>query len=159
MRSTAFFKFYKICILSHRCNPKILAKNRLEKSAVFVKFQQKCLQILHNLQNFAKFQKIQLDNLADFEKCCKTRIYTPPLGGQKTQAYCLAPQKNLLTGCVSKPFSKHMWRPEMRWCDDGMMWCRDDGMMWWWNNRLISEAKTRKSLEIIEDDKNFKSFF
>ena len=48
------------------------------------------------------------------EKCCKTHIYTPPLGGQKTQAYCLAPQKNLLTGCVSKPFSKHMWRPEMR---------------------------------------------
>ena len=42
------------------------------------------------------------------------RFYTPPLGGQKTQAYCLAPQKNLLTGCVSKPFSKHMWRPEMR---------------------------------------------
>ena len=28
-----------------------------------------------NLQNFAKFQKIQLDNLVDFEKCCKTRIY------------------------------------------------------------------------------------
>ena len=30
------------------------------------------LQILHN---FAKFQKLQLDNLVDFEKCCKTRIY------------------------------------------------------------------------------------
>ena len=28
-----------------------------------------------NLQNFAKFQKFQLDNLVDFEKCCKTRIY------------------------------------------------------------------------------------
>ena len=28
-----------------------------------------------NLQNFAKFQKIQLDNLVDFEKCCKTRIF------------------------------------------------------------------------------------
>ena len=27
-----------------------------------------------NLQNFAKFQKFQLDNLVDFEKCCKTRI-------------------------------------------------------------------------------------
>ena len=24
---------------------------------------------------FAKFQKFQLDNLVDFEKCCKTRIY------------------------------------------------------------------------------------
>ena len=28
-----------------------------------------------NLQHFAKFQKIQLDNLVDFEKCCKTHIY------------------------------------------------------------------------------------
>ena len=28
-----------------------------------------------NLQNFAKFQKFQLDNLVDFEKCCKTHIY------------------------------------------------------------------------------------
>ena len=27
------------------------------------------------LQIFAQFQKIQLDNLVDFEKCCKTRIY------------------------------------------------------------------------------------
>ena len=28
-----------------------------------------------NLQNFVKFQKFQLENLVDFEKCCKTRIY------------------------------------------------------------------------------------
>ena len=28
-----------------------------------------------NLQNFAKFQKFQLDTLVDFEKCCKTHIY------------------------------------------------------------------------------------
>ena len=28
-----------------------------------------------NLQNFAKFKKIQLDNLVDFENCCKKRIY------------------------------------------------------------------------------------
>ena len=27
------------------------------------------------LQNFVKFQKCQLDNLVDFEKCCKMRIY------------------------------------------------------------------------------------
>ena len=31
--------------------------------------------MLQNLQNFAKFQKFQLDNLVDFEKCCKTHIY------------------------------------------------------------------------------------
>ena len=28
-----------------------------------------------HLQNFVKFQKFQLDNLVDFEKCCKTHIY------------------------------------------------------------------------------------
>ena len=33
------------------------------------------LQMLQNLQNFARFQICQLDNLVDFEKCCTTRIY------------------------------------------------------------------------------------
>ena len=28
-----------------------------------------------NLQNFVKFQKCQLENLVDFEKCCKTHIF------------------------------------------------------------------------------------
>ena len=28
-----------------------------------------------NLQNFVNFQKFQLVNLVDFEKCCKTRIF------------------------------------------------------------------------------------
>ena len=28
-----------------------------------------------NLQNIAKFQKFQLENLVDFEKCYKTRIF------------------------------------------------------------------------------------
>ena len=28
-----------------------------------------------NLQNFAKFIKIHLENLVDFDKCCKTHIY------------------------------------------------------------------------------------
>ena len=28
-----------------------------------------------NLQNIANFQKFQLENLVDFEKCCKTHIY------------------------------------------------------------------------------------
>ena len=48
MRSTAFFKLYKICILLHRCNLKIFAKNRFEKSAISVKIQQifcKCRKI------------------------------------------------------------------------------------------------------------------
>ena len=53
MRLTAFFKLYKICILLHRCNLKIFAKNRYEKSAIFVKIQQ----ILQNdPANFATFE-------------------------------------------------------------------------------------------------------
>ena len=35
LRLTAFFKIYKICILLHRWNLKILTKNRFEKSAIF----------------------------------------------------------------------------------------------------------------------------
>ena len=31
--------------------------------------------MLQNLQNFAIIQKLQLDNLVDFETCCKTRIF------------------------------------------------------------------------------------
>ena len=54
MRSTAFFKLYKICILLHRCNLKIFAKNRFEKTAIFVKFQQK----IANVAKFAKFCQI-----------------------------------------------------------------------------------------------------
>ena len=29
----------------------------------------------HNLQKISEFQKCQVDNLVDFEKCCKTRIF------------------------------------------------------------------------------------
>ena len=115
MRSTAFFKLYKICILLHRCNLKIFAKNRFEKTAIFVKFQQKKLQMSQNLQNFVKFQKFQLENLVDFEKCCKTHIYTPPLGGQKTQAFWLAPQKNLLALMLVRHFQSRCGVPR---CDD-----------------------------------------
>ena len=28
-----------------------------------------------NLQNFVNFKKFQLENLVDFEKCCKTHIF------------------------------------------------------------------------------------
>ena len=58
MRLTAFFKLYKICILLHRCNLKIFAKNRFEKTAFFVKFQQK----IANVAKFAKF----LSNFKNF---------------------------------------------------------------------------------------------
>ena len=35
----------------------------------------KCCKICKTLPNFIKFPKFQLDNLVDFEKCCKARIY------------------------------------------------------------------------------------
>ena len=58
MRLTAFFKLYKICILLHRCNLKILAKNQFEKSAFFVKIRLnfcKCWKICKILSNLTKF--------------------------------------------------------------------------------------------------------
>ena len=77
MRLTAFFKLYKICILLHRCNLKIFTKSRFEKLSNFCENSAKILQMSQNLnlQNFAKFQKFQLDDLVDFEKCCKTCIF------------------------------------------------------------------------------------
>ena len=50
MRLTAFFKLYKICILLHRCNLKIFAKNRFEKTAISGKFSK-------NFANVAKIAK------------------------------------------------------------------------------------------------------
>ena len=35
----------------------------------------KNLQMSQNLQTFTKFQKFQLENLVDFEKCCRTYIF------------------------------------------------------------------------------------
>ena len=59
MRLTAFFKLYKMCTLLHRCDPKFFfAKNRFEKSAIFVKFQQhfcKGCKICKILPNFKIF--------------------------------------------------------------------------------------------------------
>ena len=41
--------------------------------------------MLQNLQNFAKFQKFQLDNLVDFEKCCKTHIFFAKIGADTAE--------------------------------------------------------------------------
>ena len=75
MRSTAFFKLYKICILLHRCNLKNFRKKSVRKNSNFREISAKHLQMSQNLQNVVKFQKIQLENLVDFEKCCKTHIF------------------------------------------------------------------------------------
>ena len=49
------------------------------------------------LQNFAQIQKFQLDNLVDFEKCCKTHIlnyFLAKIGFDKAE---IEPAKKLLT--------------------------------------------------------------
>ena len=46
------------------------------------------------LQNFVKFQKFQLENLVDFEKCCKTRIILPRWGVKKRKLI-VWPQKKI----------------------------------------------------------------
>ena len=51
MRLTAFFKLYKICILLHRCNLKIFAKNRFEKLRIWQNFWN----FSQNFANFGKF--------------------------------------------------------------------------------------------------------
>ena len=49
-------------------------KKSVWKISNFCESSAKFLQMLQNVAKFAKFQKIQLDNLLDFEKCSKTRI-------------------------------------------------------------------------------------
>ena len=41
--------------------------------------------MLQNLQIFAKFQNFQLDNLVDFEKCCKTRNLLAKIGADTAE--------------------------------------------------------------------------
>ena len=38
-----------------------------------------------NLQNFANFQKFQLDNVVDFEKCCKTHFFFAKIGADTAE--------------------------------------------------------------------------
>ena len=62
MRLTEFFKLYKIVILLHRCDLKILAKTRFEKSAISLKIQQiffKCRKIC-KMVNVLYFQNFSL---------------------------------------------------------------------------------------------------
>ena len=50
------------------------------------------LLLIVNLQNVAKFQKFQLDNLVDFEKCCKTRIYLQKSGPKQPRTSEILPK-------------------------------------------------------------------
>ena len=49
-------------------------KKSVWKNSNFRENSAKISQMSQNLQNIAKFQKFQLENLVDFEKCCKTHI-------------------------------------------------------------------------------------
>ena len=75
----------KICVWQHFSNStrfayfctaaisKFSQKIGLKKQQFSWNFSKK-LQMSQNLHNFVKFQKNQLENLVDFEKCCKTHI-------------------------------------------------------------------------------------
>ena len=61
-----------------------------------------------NLQNFVKFQKFQLENLVDFEKCCKTHIYL-----QKSEP--IQPKtSNILPKICQKLATTHVHSPPQR---------------------------------------------
>ena len=55
IRWKALGEIYKICIFCTAAISKFSQKNRFEKTAIFVKFQQKKLQMSQNLPNFKNF--------------------------------------------------------------------------------------------------------
>ena len=55
--------------------PQNFRKKSVWKNSNFRENSAKISQMSQNLQNIAKFQKIQLDNLVDFAKCWRTHIY------------------------------------------------------------------------------------
>ena len=61
--SDSIFKLYKICILLHRCNLKILAKNRYEKAAILVNYQN----VYKICKLFAEFLRKLLNFQTDFQ--------------------------------------------------------------------------------------------
>jgi hypothetical protein len=64
MRLTAFFELYKICILLHRCNLKIFAKNRFEKSAIFCENSAKIVQMSQVLQILQDLKFCQISKIS-----------------------------------------------------------------------------------------------
>ena len=98
----------------------IFAKNQFEKTAIFVKFQQKKLQMSQNLQNFVKFQKFQLENLVDFEKCCKTHIFLQksepiqPKTSNILPKFCQPTLSDVAAGFVQGPIDRRPSGPGSR---------------------------------------------
>ena len=82
----------------------------------------KSMQILQNLKKlkFAEFQKFQLDNLVDFEKCCKTRIFLQrsvpiqPKTSENLPTFCqklARPQLLRRDGGRGEPALRHLVTP------------------------------------------------
>ena len=71
-----------------------------------------------NLQNFVKFQKFQLENLVDFEKCCKTHIFLQksepiqPKTSNILPKFCQPTLSDVSAGCASSGSSA--MRPALR---------------------------------------------
>merc|ERR1711977_781811 len=63
------------CIKTKFCK-KICVRQHFSSSTRFASFCTAAIsKFSQNLKNVAKFQKFQLENLLDFEKCCKTYIF------------------------------------------------------------------------------------
>ena len=109
MRLTAFFKLYKICILLHRCNLKIFAKNRFEKLRISQNFW-KFSQILANSESeilliFWKNVILELCkgvHCVDLDESFQTHIYLQNLASIQPRT---SPLKFVGSGCEKRPAS------------------------------------------------------
>ena len=68
-----------------------------------------------NLQNFIKFQKFQLENLVDFERCCKTHIFLQKSEPIQPKTSNILPKfcQPTLSDSVS-PAARHRAAPQRR---------------------------------------------
>ena len=70
-----------------------------------------------NLQNFVKFQKFQLDNLVDFEKCCKTRIVLQKSAPIQPKTSNIAAQLWSWAAAARSATRRTTWPPALSLCD------------------------------------------
>ena len=98
-----------------------------------------------NLQNFVKFQKIQLDNLVDVEKCCKTHIYL-----QKSVP--IQPKTSNILPAVARPAAP---RPPRRTADreecTQMQSAKESTLSWVASSAVIRTDQSRSSSRTVTE--------
>ena len=113
-------------------------QNRVERRQICRKEVQRFAEFLENVTRHF-LQRIKLgvvQNCANRRACkmLQNAYLYAPVGGQKTQAFWLAPQKNLLSVMLVSHFQSICGVPR---CDDGMMWWCDVVMMGWCDDEII----------------------